>query len=61
MVNHSCYVGQNLDWLDYLLEKNRSFAGYSLLFYSLINLGAKLRVTWCVGYFTQSTSGLKLR
>ena len=50
-----------LDWLDYLLEKGQSVAGYTLLFYGLINLGAQLRVTWCGGYTTQCTLGLKLR
>ena len=41
-VTHGCYVWQNLDCLDHLLEKELSFMGYSLMFYSLINLGAKL-------------------
>ena len=60
-VFQSCYAWQNLDCLDFLFEKERLFEGHSLLFYSIINLGAKLRVTWCEGYTTLSNSGLKLR
>ena len=50
VINIKAQVWQNLDWLDYILEKDWSCLGYLLQCYSLINLGTTLRVTWCTGY-----------